>query len=251
VVFGRKGLGMAGRKRKDAKGGDLGERLLEIFELLFRRYGPRHWWPAESPFEVCVGAILTQNTSWGNVEKAIANLKRANLLSPRALRDIPVERLAEVIRPAGFFNVKAKRLKGFIDWLFARYGGSLDELFAGEWRGVREELLGVPGIGPETGDAILLYAGGKPSFVVDAYTRRLFAGLGLIREDAGYEELRALFMENLPPDPHLFNEYHALIIEHGKEHCRKRPRCAGCCLHVLCRAGHRHDPVPPPVLRPV
>ncbi len=225
--------------------------LLEIFDRLFRRYGPRRWWPAETPFEVCVGAILTQNTSWGNVEKAIANLKRAKLLSPEALRDTRVEQLAEVIRPAGFFNVKAKRLKGFIDWFFARYDGSLERLFAGEWPILREELLAVPGIGPETCDAILLYAGGKPSFVVDAYTRRLFAGLGLVREDIGYEELRALFMENLPPDPPLFNEYHALIVEHGKEHCRKRPRCPGCSLHVLCRAGHRHDPVPSPVLRPV
>ena len=232
-------------------GSGMGERLLEIFNVLFRRYGPRHWWPAETPFEVCVGAILTQNTSWGNVEKAIANLKRAGLLSARALLDMPVERLVEVIRPAGFFNVKARRLKAFIDWLFTRYNGNLDRLFAGKWRELREELLAVPGIGPETCDAILLYAGEKPSFVVDAYTRRLFAGLGLIPEHAGYEEVRALFMENLPADPALFNEYHALIVEHGKEHCRKRPRCAGCPLHVLCRAGHRHDPVSPPVLRPV
>jgi endonuclease-3 related protein len=211
------------------------ERLLEIYELLFRSYGPRHWWPAETPFEVCVGAILTQNTSWRNVEKAIANLKGTGLLSPQALRDVPVERLAEVIRPAGFFNLKAKRLKAFIGWLFASHAGSLERLFAGEWPMLREELLAVPGIGPETCDAILLYAGGKPSFVVDAYTRRLFAGLGLIPEDAGYEDVRALFMENLPLDPALFNEYHALIVEHGKEHCRKRPRCAGCSLHVLCR----------------
>src|SRR5512146_909517 len=120
-----------GMKRNNE--GSLGERLLEIYELLFRRYGPRHWWPAETPFEVCVGTILTQNTSWGNVEKAIANLKRAELLSPRALRDIPVEQLAEVIRPAGFFNVKAKRLKGFIDWLFVRCDGRPEQLFAGEW----------------------------------------------------------------------------------------------------------------------
>ncbi len=225
-----------GVKRKDGEGG-LGGRLLEVFDLLFRRYGPQHWWPAETPFEVCVGAILTQNTSWGNVEKAIGNLKRAQLLSPKALRDIPVDQLAEVVRPAGFFNIKAKRLKGFIDWLFARYDGSLEQLFAGEWPILRKELLGVSGIGPETCDAILLYAGGKPSFVADAYTRRLFAGLGLIQEDADYEDIRALFMENLPPDPVLFNEYHALIVEHGKEHCRKRPRCAGCSLHVLCRVN--------------
>lgn len=229
-------------------GADRGARLREIFDLLHRRYGPRHWWPAETPFEVCVGAILTQNTSWRNVEKAIANLKGAGLLAPEALRLLPVDRLAETIRPAGFFNVKARRLKAFVDWLHERYEGSLDLMFAGDWPGLRGELLQVPGIGPETCDSILLYAGGKPSFVVDAYTRRLFSGLGLVRPDIGYEELRALFMEHLPADPSLFNEYHALIIEHGKEHCRKRPRCGGCALHVLCRAV-RPDAVPFPSRR--
>jgi endonuclease-3 related protein len=220
-----------------------------IFDLLLAQYGPLHWWPADTPFEVCVGAILTQNTNWGNVEKAIANLKREGLLSAEALRDIPAERLAAVIKPAGFFNVKSDRLKEFVAWLFGRYGGSLERMFAGDWRKLRDELLTVRGIGRETCDSILLYAGGKPSFVVDAYTRRLFAALGLIREKADYEEVRALFMRHLPADPALFNEYHALIVQHGKEHCRKKPRCPGCGLHFLCR--HGLDPVSPRPLRPV
>lgn len=211
------------------------ETIRRIFDLLFAHYGPRHWWPAETPFEVCVGAILTQNTNWGNVEKAIANLKREGLLSAEALREIPVARLAEVIRPAGFFNVKSARLKAFVAWLYERHDGDLKRMFAGEWQKLREELLTVKGIGRETCDSILLYAGGKPSFVVDAYTTRLFSHLGLIRESADYEEVRALFMDNLPADPQLFNEYHALIVQHGKEHCRKKPLCAGCGLHVACR----------------
>lgn len=209
--------------------------LLEIFDLLHAAYGPRHWWPAETPFEVCVGAILTQNTNWGNVEKAIGNLKREELLSPEALRDVPADRLAEIIRPAGYFNVKSVRLKDFVGYLWERHGGSLEWMFAGEWRELREELLHVRGIGPETADSILLYAGDKPTFVVDAYTRRLFSALGMVGPAAGYEELRCLFMANLPPDVRLFNEYHALIVEHGKRHCRKRPRCAGCGLHLFCR----------------
>jgi endonuclease-3 related protein len=206
-------------------------RLREIFDLLHAHYGSLHWWPAETPFEVCVGAVLTQNTNWRNVEKAIAGLKREGLLSPEALRDVPVGKLAETIRPAGFFNVKSTRLKDFVSWLFEWHGGSLDRMFAGDWRKLREELLTVKGIGRETCDSILLYAGGKPSFVVDAYTKRLFTNLGLVPAHAEYEEVRTLFMENLPADAALFNEYHALIVQHGKDHCRKTPRCPGCSLH--------------------
>lgn len=218
------------------KGEELKTRLLEIFHHLLVQYGHLHWWPAESPFEVCVGAILTQNTNWGNVERAIANLKQERLLSPEALRDVPVERLAEVIRPAGFFNVKSARLKEFVAWLFARHGGSLERMFSGDWRELREELLKVKGVGRETCDSMLLYAGHQPTFVVDAYTRRLFSLLGLIPAAAGYEEVRALFMDNLPPDVELFNEYHALIVEHCKRHCRTKPRCPGCPLHIGCLA---------------
>jgi endonuclease-3 related protein len=210
----------------------LQEKLIRIYDLLLARYGPRRWWPAETPFEVCVGAILTQNTNWGNVEKAIENLKREGVLSPEALRAIPVTRLAELIRPAGYYNLKSLRLKAFIEWLFDGYSGSVEKMSRADWRKMRGELIKVRGIGPETADSILLYACGKPTFVVDAYTKRLLAGLGVINGGEGYEEVRALFMENLPSDVKLFNEYHALIVQHAKEHCRKRPLCPGCPLHV-------------------
>lgn len=207
-------------------------RLMEVFDALFKRYGALHWWPADTPFEVCVGAILTQNTNWLNVEKAIHNLKREGRLSLEALWEIDRERLAELIRPSGFFNVKSARLKDFIGWVLERHG-TLDAMFAGDWQELREELLAVRGIGRETCDSILLYAGGKPSFVVDAYTKRLCSRLGLVGEEAGYEELRALFMNALPQDSALFNEYHALIVEHCKRHCRKKPLCDGCPLKGL------------------
>jgi len=215
-------------------GNRMKETLLRIFDLLLQRYGPLHWWPAETPLEVCVGAILTQNTAWGNVEKAIANLKGEGLLTLPALRDVATDRLGSVIRPAGFFNVKSLRLKEFIDWLYDRFGGDLDMMFNGDWQELRGALLKVKGVGRETADSILLYAGRKPTFVVDAYTKRLFSRFGLLPENSGYEEVRALFMENLPADEALFNEYHALIVQHGKEHCRKKPRCKGCDLHFLC-----------------
>lgn len=207
---------------------------MEIFELLLKRYGALHWWPAETPFEVCVGAILTQNTNWQNVEKAILNLKREGLLSVEALWEIDRERLAQLIRPSGFYNVKSARLKDFLGWLLQRYG-SLDAMFSGDWRVLREELVAVRGVGAETCDSILLYAGGKPSFVVDAYTRRLFSRLGLIAESDSYQQVRSLFMDALPPDSGLFNEYHALIVEHCKRHCKKKPICEGCPLRPLCR----------------
>src|SRR6185369_976384 len=208
--------------------------LMEIFQRLLEHYGPLQWWPAETPFEVCVGAILTQNTAWTNVEKAIINLKGAGVLTAEGIRDIEPAQLAALIRPAGYFNVKSRRLKEFMEWLFARHVGSLERMFASDWHILRNELLAVRGIGPETCDSILLYAGHKPTFVVDAYTRRLFHRLGLLPEPAGYEETRVLFMENLPQDAALFNEYHALIVEHCKQFCRKRPRCAGCPLVSRC-----------------
>jgi endonuclease-3 related protein len=220
--------------------------LLEIFGILLDAYGPRFWWPADTPFEVCVGAILTQNTNWGNVEKAIANLKREGLLSPEGLRDVPVERLAELIRPAGYFNVKSRRLKDFIGWLFSGYSGFLERMFDREWRVLRQELLTVRGVGPETCDSILLYAGNKPSFVVDAYTKRLFSRLGLIVESDVYENVRSLFMGNLPPDSELFNEYHALIVEHCKERCRKKPLCEACPLSCRCGYSRYAAPLPFP-----
>jgi endonuclease III related protein len=213
---------------------------MEVFETLLKSYGPLHWWPAETPIEVCVGAILTQNTNWLNVEKAIVNLKREGVLSLEALWDLDRERLAELIRPSGFFNVKSVRLKEFIGWVLNGHG-SLDAMFSGDWMNLRDELIGVRGIGRETCDSILLYAGGKPSFVVDAYTKRLFSRLDLVSESDSYERVRAFFMEALPQDSSLFNEYHALIVEHCKRHCRKRPLCTGCPLRAICpyprRAG--------------
>ena len=213
-------------------------RLLELYEQLLAAYGPRHWWPAETPFEVCVGAILTQNTNWLNVEKAIANLKEAGLLSVEALIRVDPLELGEVIRPAGFFNVKSRRLKSFVTWLMLRAEGSLETLFATDWRLLRRELLSISGVGAETADSILLYAGEQPTFVVDAYTRRLLFRLELLpAEDSGYEEVRTLIMAALPQEVPLFNEYHALIVQHCKERCRKRPLCEGCPLRVagICR----------------
>ncbi|QEM66846.1 endonuclease III domain-containing protein [Geobacter sp. FeAm09] len=211
-----------------------GERLKTVFLHLLERFGPRFWWPAETPFEVCIGAILTQNTAWTNVEKAISALKGADVLTMEGIEALEAGRLAELIRPAGYYNVKSARIKEFVGWLRERHGGSLDVLFSGAWREVRRELLKVRGIGPETCDAILLYAGNKPTFVVDAYTRRLFHRLGLVPADAGYDETRLLFMTHLPGDVPLFNEYHALIVEQCKVFCRARPLCTGCPLAPQC-----------------
>ena len=208
--------------------------LMEIYNRLFDRFGLLKWWPAETPFEVCVGAILTQNTAWTNVEKAICALKLAGIMSPETLHGCDPEQLAQFIRPAGYFNVKSRRLKDFTSWLFLNHQGSLERMFTGNWRDLRAELLRVRGIGPETADSILLYAGNKPTFVVDAYTRRLFQRLGLLKEAAGYEETRALFMNNLPEDVPLFNEYHAQIVEQCKRFCRVKPLCSGCPLCNSC-----------------
>ncbi|GAM09231.1 putative endonuclease [Geobacter sp. OR-1] len=208
--------------------------LLDIYERLYRRFGPCRWWPADTPFEVCVGAILTQNTNWANVEKALANLKQEDLLTPEGIRALPQDRLSELIRPAGFLNVKTKRLKCFVDWLWERYAGRLDLMSAEPLASTRDELLAVHGIGRETCDSILLYAGNYPTFVVDAYTGRLFTRLGIIGEGSGYEEIRTLFMSRLESDPALYNEYHALIVMQCKEYCRKRPFCSACVLQEIC-----------------
>jgi endonuclease-3 related protein len=208
------------------------EKLREIYGRLFSAYGPQGWWPGETPFEVAVGAILTQATNWRNAARAIANLKAARALSPEAMGRLPHTRLTELVRPAGFFNQKAKRLRAFLE-LIRKYGG-LDKLFALPVEELREALLSVPGIGPETADSIVLYAVGKPVFVVDAYTRRILVRLGLIEGGETYEELRDLFESNLPRDPELYKEYHALFVRHGKEHCRVRPHCKGCPISELC-----------------
>jgi len=209
--------------------------LKEVFDRLAKGLGPLHWWPAETPFEVVVGAILTQNTAWTNVEKAIANLKGANVLSPGGMRAIPSEELEELIRPAGFFRQKAERLQLFTEHLFEKHAGNLAAMLEGPTEEVRTRLLLLKGVGPETADSILLYAGDHPSFVVDAYTRRLFGRLGLLEGDESYDTIRAIFMEHLPLSIDLFNEYHALIVEECKTVCRKRvPRCSDCALKDIC-----------------
>jgi endonuclease-3 related protein len=209
--------------------------LLDVYHLLLDAYGPRAWWPAETPFEVCIGAILTQNTNWRNVEKAIDNLKQEGVLTLERLHALPSERLAELIRPSGYYNVKSRRIASFVRFCSTEYGGSLGSMFCRPWQELRQELLSVPGIGRETADSILLYAGHQLTFVVDAYTKRLAYRLRIAAEDAGYEELRSLFMENMPGDVPLYNEYHALIVQHSKERCRKKPLCDGCPLIVRCR----------------
>ncbi len=209
--------------------------LEEIYQKLFSRFGKQHWWPAQAPFEVIVGAILTQNTNWGNVEKAIANLKKSNLLKPRKIKEIPIKRLAKLIRPSGYYNVKAKRIKSFVDFLFKEYHGSLKNMFEDDYLKLRAKLLNVKGIGLETADSILLYAGEKPIFVVDAYTRRALLRHNLIEKAASYSQIQNLFMDNLSCDVKLFNEYHALIVKLAKTLCKKVPQCHICPLKEVNR----------------
>jgi len=211
----------------------MSEQLTEIYQLLFERFGPQHWWPGETKFEIITGAILTQNTSWANVEKAIANLKSADSLTPEKLYQFDVPQLAELIRPAGYFNIKAKRLKNFVTWLFENYEGKLTNLESLDTDQLRSELLAVKGIGPETADSILLYALNRPVFVVDAYTARIAFRHGLIEPNADYEQLRGLFQSNLPQDTQLFNEYHALLVKVGKEFCKPKAQCSSCPLEKL------------------
>jgi len=211
----------------------IGEQLTEIYQLLFECFGPQHWWPGETKFEIITGAVLTQNTSWANVEKAIANLKSADSLTPEKLYQFDVPQLAELIRPAGYFNIKAKRLKNFVTWLFENYEGKLTNLESLDTDQLRSELLAVKGIGPETADSILLYALNRPVFVVDAYTARIAFRHGLIEPNADYEQLRGLFQSNLPQDTQLFNEYHALLVKVGKEFCKPKAQCSSCPLEKL------------------
>ena len=204
--------------------------LLEIYRNLYACYGPQSWWPGDSPFEVMLGAVLTQNTAWTNVERAIDNLKAAGLLDLQSLLRTPEAELARYIRPAGYFNVKARRLLSLCCFLAEHQ--ALTDLNDHE---LRERLLAVHGIGPETADDILLYAFERPVFVIDAYTRRLFSRLGLVEPNAGYEGLRRGFERALGPDVPLYNEYHALIVRHAKEVCRTRPACENCCLRSICK----------------
>ncbi|MEA3545132.1 MAG: endonuclease III domain-containing protein [Thermodesulfobacteriota bacterium] len=208
--------------------------LQHIYQKLLNHYGCRDWWPAETPFEVVIGAILTQNTNWNNVEKAIENLRQADALTLEAITHLERETLEQLIRPSGFFRQKAERLQLFCHYLQKHHQGSLKHLFDQELNLIRNELLRLKGIGFETADSILLYAGQHPSFVVDAYTHRLFNRLGVLTGKEKYGEVRDFFMSHLPHDRQLYSDYHALIVLHCKDFCRKKPRCKGCPCTDIC-----------------
>ena len=209
-------------------------RIQEIYDKLYAYFGPQHWWPGETPFEVMVGAVLTQNTNWNNVSRAIDNLRAADLLSLEQMQALEHVSLAAYIRPAGYYNLKSARLKNLLDFIVNEYNGSLDDLFSLDVESLREQLLAVKGIGPETADSIILYAAEKPVFVVDAYTSRILARHDLVFAEAGYFDIQEIFTEALPVDATLFNEYHALLVRLGKEFCKKsKPLCSSCPIEGL------------------
>lgn len=208
-------------------------KLLTIYQRLLDAYGAQGWWPAKTRFEVIVGAILTQNTNWKNVEAVMAELERRHLLSPRALAGIKTSELAQLIRKTGYFRQKGKKIKAFLDY-FRTYNFDLDSMMCLDKDVLRTQLLQIWGIGPETADAILLYALDKPVFVVDAYTRRTFSRMGLVDYRISYEDLRAFFEQRLPSDLELFKEFHALIDELAKRNCRPKPQCQNCPVVSLC-----------------
>lgn len=209
----------------------LADDLEEIYHRLLKHFGPQHWWPGDTPFEIMVGAILTQNTNWQNVEKALANLKKAGVLSLPSLADLPVERLAEYIRPAGYYKIKAGRLQNLFAMIAEHWDNDLEYLLQQPAAVLREQLLSVKGIGPETADSMVLYAAEQPVFVVDTYTHRILFRHELIAEDADYFELQEVFTDNLQEDVSLFNEYHALLVQVGKNFCKKsKPKCGSCPL---------------------
>lgn len=205
---------------------------MQMYHLMLKHLGPQHWWPGDTALEIMVGAILTQNTNWNNVEKAMENLKREHLLSIEILYDISIEKLAEGIRLAGYYNLKAGRLKNLITFLMDKYDGNSDLLFREDTYEMREHLLSIKGIGPETADSIILYAAGQPIFVIDAYTYRILRRHDLVDDSMTYDELQGFFMDNLPQDMDLFNEFHALIVKTGKEYCGRKPRCEICPLNT-------------------
>jgi endonuclease III related protein len=208
--------------------------LRKYFETLLAAHGPQKWWPGGTAFEVIVGAILTQNTSWNNVEAAIINLRREKLLTPRGIENVPPVKLRRLIRPSGYFRQKTKTLKAFVAFLRGEYQGSPAKMFRTPTATLREQLLNVRGIGPETADSILLYAGQHPVFVVDTYARRMLERHGLATGKPAYEDIRQLFERSLPSDATLYNEFHALIVHTGKHFCRARaPRCEECALKMF------------------
>ena len=216
----------------------VGRRLQHIFRALHRAYGPQHWWPAQGVFEMMVGAILTQSAAWKNVELAIANLKSAQALTPPGLRSLPDRELARLVRPSGYFNSKARKLKALAEHL-SNYADDVDAFLGRDVHTLRQELLSVYGVGPETADSIILYGADKPQFVVDAYTQRIFERIGLRPSGDTYPAWQGWFMDHLPADASLFNEYHALLVAHGKRTCRRVPACEGCPLRADCDFGRR------------
>lgn len=227
-------LRMSGKRRIAS---ETEQRLLDVYDRLFERFGPQCWWPGDGPFETIVGAILTQAAAWTNVEKALANLKSAGVLSPEGVASTPEGELASLLRPSGYYNVKARKLKAFVELLERQFGGDLDGMLDCPVEVLRERLLGTYGIGPETADSILLYAAGRPVFVIDAYTRRVFSRLRVEPKRDNYDGWQKMFEGSLPAESRLFNEYHALIVRLGKEHCRKEPECGGCPLLGVCPTG--------------
>jgi endonuclease-3 related protein len=210
---------------------DTKQRINDIHEALYSHYGPQKWWPADSVLECIIGTILTQNTTWKNVEKAINQLKQRGLISINRLSTISTDKLAQIIRSSGYYNQKAMKLKNFASFVNTNYAGNLDEMLGEQLYTLREKLLSIKGIGPETADSIILYAAKKPVFVIDAYTFRILNRHGLIAEDSNYQEIQDLFMDSLPDDAEMFNEYHALLVKVGKERCKKKsPVCIGCPL---------------------
>lgn len=209
------------------------QKLLKIYKLLHKRFGPQHWWPGATPFEVIIGAILTQSANWANVELAIGNLKKDKSLSPKALYKIKTSKLQKLIRPSGYFRAKAKKVKEFVKYLVENYNGSLKRMFAKSIPELRQELLAIHGIGPETADSIICYAALKPTFVVDAYTKRIGNRVGLFKLE-NYYDIKDYFERNLPKRYQLLNEYHALIVALGKYHCKPKPNCLCCPVSRLC-----------------
>ncbi|MEM5792787.1 MAG: endonuclease III domain-containing protein [Candidatus Aenigmatarchaeota archaeon] len=217
--------------------------LLGLYDRLFKEFGPQNWWPAETPFEVIIGAILTQQTSWKNVEKAIKNLKQSGYLNPEKLKDLEINKLEYLIKPSGYYRQKAKKIKNFIDFLWKRYDGKLGDFLDQRIDNLRNELLSIKGIGKETADSIILYAANKPIFVVDAYTVRIINRIGIFNEKE-YDKVQEFFQKNLPLDVKIFNEFHALLVNLGKNYCKKKqPDCEKCpvndiCLHLRSNFNH-------------
>ena len=217
------------------------KKILKLYDDLYAEYGELNWWPAETPFEIIIGAILGQATAWGNAAKAINNLKAANVLNPEDMSKLSQDELETLILPSGYYRAKAKKVRAFLTHLQAHHNNQLNSLFDQELRTLREELLSIYGIGEETADCILLYAAKKPSFVVDTYTYRLLERLGWFSGKFHYGRLRGMFMESLPHDHQLFNQYHALIVRHGARICQKTPQCEKCMLRTQCPTGKTSD----------